>query len=92
MNYRHNWLFAWVCISFFWITAAVFIHSNTWVQFSSQWQAVYPLRADLEPWKPEWGFKDPSARPLYEIIRSASQEKLPLKFEYLGWHGDSKWN
>jgi hypothetical protein len=92
MNYRRGWLFVWVCISFFWITAAVMIHSNTWVQFSSQWQAVYPLRADLEPWKPEWKFKDPSARPLYEIIRSASQEKLPLKFEYLGWQGGSKWN
>jgi hypothetical protein len=71
------------------VAAAIF-HAATWVQFGGQWQAVYPLRADLEPWKPEWRRNDPK-KPLYDVIRSPSAEKLPVAFEYRGYQGHP-WN
>ncbi|HEV2000989.1 MAG TPA: hypothetical protein VGQ97_10965 [Xanthobacteraceae bacterium] len=87
---RRDWFFTWVCIAFVWIMAAAVFHSATWVQFGGRWQAIYPLRADLEPWKPEWKLSDPK-KPLYDVIRSPSAEKLRVEFEYRGWQGNP-WN
>lgn len=87
---RRDWFFVWVCVSFVWVSAAATFHSATWIQFGGKWQAFYPQRADLEPWKPEWRLTEPK-KPLYDVIRSPSAEKLPVSFEYRGWQGDP-WN
>jgi hypothetical protein len=59
--------------------------------FPAGYQANFPLRADLEPWKKEWQMHGPLRHPLYEIIRSPAAEKLALTFRWRGYSNDP-WN
>src|SRR5262245_21974378 len=59
--------------------------------FADHYQNNLPLRDGLESWQKEWNTSGPLRRPLYEIIRSPSAEKLPLQFQYRGYQG-AYWN
>lgn len=80
----------WLTASIVWIIA-VGIVVNAGGFFPAYYQTEFPLRVDLEPWQSGWKTSDPLRKPLYEIIRVPSAEKLPFKFHYRGYQG-SVWN
>ena len=84
----------WLSASIVWIIAIVIMVYAGGI-FPAHYQADFPLRADLEPWQPEWKTSDPLRKPLYEIIRSPAAEKRPLTFRYRGYQGQVQgqvWN
>jgi hypothetical protein len=80
----------WCAASIAWIVA-IGITVNAGGFFPAYYQTEFPLRADVGPWQSGWETSDPLHKPLYEIIRSPSAEKLPLKFHYRGYQG-AVWN
>ena len=81
----------WLTVSICWVIA-VGLAVYAGAIFPGHYQAEFPLRSDLEPWQPDWRIDDPLRRPLYEIIRSPSAEKLPLTFQWRGYGWGAKWN
>ena len=91
MGIRRTTFKVWLASSIVWIIA-IGIMVNAGGFFPAHYQADFPLRAELEPWQPEWKTSDPLLRkPLYEIIRSPAAEKRPLTFRYRGYQGQV-WN
>ena len=80
----------WLSASIVWIIA-IGIVVNAGGFFPAHYQVEFPLRADLEPWQPQWKTSDPLRKPLYEIIRSPAAEKRSLTFRYRGYQGQV-WN
>ena len=80
----------WLASSIVWIVA-IGIMVYVGGIFPTGYQTDFPLRADLKPWQREWATSDPLRKPLYEIIRSPSAEKLPLKFQLRFYQG-AIWN
>jgi hypothetical protein len=80
----------WLTSSIVWIIA-IGIVVNAGGFFPAHFQTNFPLRTDLEPWQPGWSTSGPLRKPLYEIIRSPSAEKLPLEFQWRGYQGEL-WN
>ena len=80
----------WLTASICWcIAIGVVVYAGGFLP--AHYQTKFRLRADLEPWQREWSTSGPLRRPLYEIIRSPSAEKLPVEFEWLGYQG-ALWN
>ncbi len=80
----------WLTSSIVWIVAiGILVYAGGF--FPAGYQTDFPLRADLEPWQTGWTTSDPLRKPLYEIIRSPSAEKLPLRFQSRFYQG-AVWN
>jgi hypothetical protein len=83
-----TWL---TCTILWWIAIGILINAGGF--FPARYQTNFPLRPNLPAWQKEagWQVDDPLRKPLYEIIRSPSAEKLPVEFVYLGYQGPI-WN
>jgi len=76
---------AWLGLVYFYLTA------GGW--WPGKWEVFYTLREDIgEPPDTSYGLDTPLPRPLYEIIRSPSQERLPVVFQPRGQQGGSQWD
>ena len=86
-----KWLKIWLTASILWcVTQGMLAYLGGF--FPGHFQVGYQLQSNLEPWrKGEWQVDDPLKKPLYEIIRSPSAEKLPVSFQWLGYQGPV-WN
>lgn len=83
---------AWLtCTILFWIATGILINAGGF--FPARYQANFPLQPRLPPFQKDagWQIDDPLHKPLYEIIRSPSAEKLPIQFTWLGYQGPI-WN
>jgi len=80
----------WLTASIVWVIA-IGVMVNAGGIFPAHFQTDFPLRADLEPWQREWSTSGALRKPLYEIIRSPSAEKLTLEFQWRGYQG-ALWN
>ncbi len=91
MGISWKWFKIWLTATIvFWICISILASAGGF--FPGRFQVSYQLRDGLEPWKKgEWQVDDPLKKPLYEIIHSPSQEKLPVKFEWRGYQGPV-WN
>jgi len=91
MLIRWKWLKIWLTATILWcVVQGMIAYAGGF--FPGRFQVGYELRDGLETWKKgEWHVDDPLKRPLYEIIHSPSQEKLAVKFEWLGYQGPV-WN
>jgi hypothetical protein len=83
-----TWL---TCTILWWIAIGILINAGGF--FPARYQTNFPLQPNLPAWQKEagWQVDDPLRKPLYEIIRSPSAEKLPVEFVYLGYQGPI-WN
>jgi hypothetical protein len=79
------------CTILFWIATGIIINAGGF--FPARYQANYPLQPNLPPFQKDAGWKidDPLRKPLYEITRSPSAERLPIRFTWLGYQGPI-WN
>lgn len=79
------------CTILYWIAIGVIINAGGF--FPARYQANFPLQPGLPPFQKDagWQVDDPLHKPLYEIIRSPSAEKLPIQFTWLGYQGPI-WN
>jgi len=64
------------CTILYWIAIGVIINAGGF--FPARYQANFPLQPSLPPFQKDagWQVDDPLHKPLYEIIRSPSAEKL----------------
>jgi hypothetical protein len=83
-----TWL---TCTILWWIAIGILIDAGGF--FPARYQVNFPLQPNLPAWQKEagWQVDDPLRKPLYEIIRSPSAEKLPVEFVYRGYQGPI-WN
>jgi hypothetical protein len=79
------------CTIVWWIATGIFINAGGF--FPARYQVNFPLQSNLPAWEKAngWQVDDPLHKPLYEIIRSPSTEKLPVEFQYRGYQG-AIWN
>jgi hypothetical protein len=90
MLLSRKWLKVWLTASILWFVAhGIMAYAGGF--FPGRFQVGYQIREDIEPWKKEWQVDDPLRKPLYEIIRSPSAEKLPVTFQWRGYQGPV-WN
>ncbi len=82
----------WLIASAIWL-GLVYFYLTTGGWWPGKWEASYPLRDDIgEPPPGPYGVDSPLPRPLYEIIRSPSVERLPVLFQPRGIQGISAWD
>lgn len=79
------------CTILWWVAIGVLINAGGF--FPARYQVNFPLQPNLPVWQKDagWQVDDPLHKPLYEIIRSPSAEKLPVQFQWLGYQGPI-WN
>ncbi|HLL26490.1 MAG TPA: hypothetical protein VKT73_02415 [Xanthobacteraceae bacterium] len=81
----------WLIASAIWLGLVwAYIRAGGW--FPGKWEVFYTLRNDVGPPPTgSYGVDTPLPRPLYEIIRSPSAERLPVTFQPRGWQSGSQW-
>jgi hypothetical protein len=77
MSARRGLFWAWVLFSAVWVIyIAILISNEVPAEIAStRYSYVYQLRPDIEPDSADW------SRPIYEIVRSPSDEKLDSQFD-----------
>jgi hypothetical protein len=85
-------LVVWLIASAGWLGLVYFyLRAGGW--WPGKWEVFYTLRDDVgAPPATPYTVDTPLPRPLYEIIRSPSQEKLPVVFQPRGWQSGSPWD
>jgi hypothetical protein len=82
----------WLIASAIWL-GLVYFYLTTGGWWPGKWEVFYTLRDGIgEPPDTPYGLNTPLPRPLYEIIRSPSQERLPVTFQPRGWQSRSQWD
>jgi hypothetical protein len=79
MNVRRGLFRAWALFSLIWLTyIGVLAYNEVPAEIAStKYSYVYQLRTDIDPDNTDW------SRPLYEIVRSPSDEKLDSEFGFV---------
>jgi hypothetical protein len=76
---RRGLIWALLSLSLAWVVL-IAVLAYGWPALGGRYEVGYKLRDNLPAWEKEWKFSEPLKRPLYEIIHSPSDEKLPVTF------------